>query len=380
MKILSFAIQFPNAVEPGSGINIKNLMLAMNKTANIKRTVIAPVPHCPRLRKITDRYQAYERLDESYMVDDIEIHHPRYVDYPYEFLNNEIKSIIKSIDENDLACQSSSFDLIEAQSLYPDALIAHHYAEKYNKPLLLTARGDDVHFWMDIKKHRDKIFSAIDYASKLICISGCLKDELTHHGISDNKLSIIPNGLDQDTFNLNVEANPLREKYYLSVGELSISKGQHVILDAFASLLKKRLIIVGDGEQRRALKQRAKDLGIAGRVQFIKYLDQSKLAEFYKGATATIHMSDMESMPSVINEALACGSPIITTNVGDIADIINDENGFLLDAQDDYLLVRAVEKLKHKDYDQNTIAKSSMTNNWQDTAQSNINIINEILS
>lgn len=380
MKILSFAYQYPNSVNPGSGINIKNLMTAVDRNADIERNIIAPVPHCPRLRKFTDRYQAYEELEESYVAESLEIHHPKYINYPYEFLKNPITAMIEAIEAHPVSENMDNFDIYEAQSLYPDALLAHYFATKHNKPLILTARGDDVNYWLGVKKLQNKIIAAIDYAEKVICISPSLMEELINFGIPKEKLALIPNGLDQECFNLDVEANPLREKYYLSVGELTIDKGHHVILDAFDSLLKERLIIVGSGEQRRDLKRRAKDLGIAGRVQFIKYLNQPKLAEFYRGATATIHMSSMESMPSVISEALSCGSPVISTNIGDIGNIITDKNGFLLDEQDDYLLVRAIEKLRNIKYDENVVSNSVKGKSWDNVANEHMTLFKEFLS
>jgi glycosyltransferase involved in cell wall biosynthesis len=175
--------------------------------------------------------------------------------------------------------------------------------------------------------------------------------------------------LHNDHFNLSAPVNPLREKYFLSVGRLTMEKAHHVTLNAFAGIKKERLIIVGDGDQRRALKKQAQDLGIKGRVQFIKHLEQSKLAEFYAGATATILMAYDEGMANTIHESLATGTPVIAPDVGDLDKIINQKNGILLEDNDDYQLMTAIKNIKKIDYDREEISNSLSYENWQEIAQ-----------
>ncbi|MDG1859770.1 MAG: glycosyltransferase, partial [Emcibacteraceae bacterium] len=133
-------------------------------------------------------------------------------------------------------------------------------------------------------------------------------------------------------------------------------------------------IIVGDGDQRRDLKKQAQDLGIKRRVQFIKHLEQSKLAEFYAGATATISMAYDEGMTNTIHESLATGTPVIVPNVGDIENIVNSENGILLKDNNDYQLINAIKKIKKTDYNRDEISKSLNYDSWQKTAQNILKI------
>ena len=191
---------------------------------------------------------------------------------------------------------------------------------------------------------------------------------------------MIYNGVDPECFNTKAEINPLREEYYLTVGNLVPLKGHHITLNTFFEMPKQRLIMVGNGEQRYDLKKQAKDLGILGRVQMIKHLDQKKLAEFYAGATASILMSSMEGMPNVVLESLAVGTPVVATNVGGIPEVINDQNGILLKERDEHNLLNALGKIKNMKWDREKIAETVKDFRWHDVAEKQYSIYLDAIS
>lgn len=367
MKILTLTTLYPNDLQPRHGIFVKNRLQAMDALDDFNRTVIAPLPHNPHLRKFTNKYKFYEDIAAHEVIDGINIYHPRYYTIPGGYFVDNAASMAKAAEEAILN-ENIDFDLVDGQYLYPDGIAAYKVANDHNKPLVLTARGSDVNYWMEDKKARTQILEAIEYSSKVICVSDDLKQSLIHYGVPEHKLIVIANGIDPIIFNADVSANPLREKYYLSVGNLTGLKGHHITLNAFSELPKKRLIIVGDGEQRRALKSQAKELGIQGRVQFIKYLDQKKLGEFYAGATATILMSSMEGMPNVVLESLACGTPVIASDVGGVSEILNEDNGILMDSRDEYSLIDAIDKIVELKKSRSEIADTVKDYRWSKVA------------
>ncbi|MBL4601333.1 MAG: glycosyltransferase [Emcibacteraceae bacterium] len=303
-------------------------------------------------------------------LDGIDIYHPKYFTLPGMGFFDNASSMAKAAEEiiDDIYPDGEKFDVVDGQYLYPDGVAAYHFARSHNKPLVLTARGSDVNFWMENTKAKKRILEAIDYAQKVICVSDALKTALVKHGVDEKKITVIVNGIDPDIFNSEVKTNPLREKYYISVGNLIPLKGHHITLDAFFELSKERLIIVGDGEQKSNLKKQAKNLGINGRVQFINHLDQHKLAEFYAGATATILMSSMEGMPNVVLESLAVGTPVIAPNVGGVAEVLNASNGILLSGRYEYELINAIDKIGGLNKSRNDISQTVNNYRWSDVA------------
>ena len=382
MDVLTITTLYPNELEPRHGIFIKNRLLALDKLEGFKRKVIAPVPHCPPLRKIFKKYQKYEALPDYENQDGIDVYHPKYMTLPGGHFFDNSGSMAKAAEEviEQIYDDQNSFDLVDGQFLYPDGVAASLVAKAHQKPLILTARGSDVNYWMEDKKAREKILQTIDYAFKVICVSKALKDALLSYGVDEQKLVVIYNGVDPECFNTKVEINPLREEYYLTVGNLVPLKGHHITLNTFFEMPKQRLIMVGNGEQRYDLKKQAKDLGILGRVQMIKHLDQKKLAEFYAGATASILMSSMEGMPNVVLESLAVGTPVVATNVGGIPEVINDQNGILLKERDEHNLLNALGKIKNMKWDREKIAETVKDFRWHDVAEKQYSIYLDAIS
>ena len=123
------------------------------------------------------------------------------------------------------------------------------------------------------------------------------------------------------------------------IGRLSPEKNIGLILKAVARVaeLDWSLQIIGDGEEREALKKLAEDLGIQKQVQFSGWVDEP-----WKGVTeaaALVLSSYYEGVPLVILEALARGIPVLSSAVGSIPEVIvPGENGYLYPSGDDAML------------------------------------------
>ncbi|HPF47614.1 MAG: glycosyltransferase [Alphaproteobacteria bacterium] len=370
MEILTLTTLYPNILQPRHGIFVKNRLCAMDAIEGFRRKVIAPVPHFPMMEIMSERYRLYEQMPFHEIQGNIDIFHPKYFTLPGLSFFDNATSMANAAENilGDLYPGGDDFDLVDGQYLYPDGVAAFKLAKNHNKPLILTARGSDVNYWMDNKKARQKILEAIDYSSNVICVSDALKQSLIDYGVDENKITVIINGVDPSVFNTSVEANPLREDYFLSVGNLIPLKGHNITLNAFFDLSKTRLIIIGDGVERQNLKKQAENLGIKGRVQFIKHVDQNKLAEFYAGAKATILMSSMEGMPNVVLESLATGTPVIACDVGGVSEVLNEQNGFLLDERSEYALSNAVKSLENLVKSRDDIAETVKDFRWDNVA------------
>ena len=115
-------------------------------------------------------------------------------------------------------------------------------------------------------------------------------------------------------------------KLVLFVGRLEGQKNPLLMIDSFRQLYqldrRARLLIVGDGMLRDEVKERADKYGISHRVEFINPLPQNKLAHFMRISDALILTSAFEGMPRSVLEALACGLPVVTTDVGEVRRVV----------------------------------------------------------
>ncbi len=381
MDILTVTTLYPNQQQPRHGIFVKNRLAAMDNIKDFNRKVIAPVAQNSLVSKFSDRFKIYDKIPPYEDQDSIDVYHPKYLTLPgikiFDNATSMAKAAINIID--DIYLKNSSFDIVDGQYLYPDGVAAYQIAKNYNKPLVLTARGSDVNFWMSKPKVRQQILKSIDYASKVICVSAALKQSLMSYGVDEAKLSVIINGIDPEYFNPQIKANPLREIYFLSVGNLIALKGHNIILDAISELRSARLIIIGDGPEKKSLKSQVNEFGIRDRVQFISHLDQKKLGEFYAGATATILMSSMEGMPNVLLESLATGTPVIATNVGGVSEVVLATNGITLERRNAYDLVEAIKKITKLNQTRQQISDTVKDYRWSNVAKAQHDLYRDLL-
>jgi teichuronic acid biosynthesis glycosyltransferase TuaC len=371
MNVLTVTTLYPNQIQPRHGIFVKSRLAEIDKLENFSRKTIVPIPHFPFIGLVSNRYRLYNKIPSREIQDGVPVYHPRYFTLPGVKLFDNAASIAKSADKliSELYSEGTLFDLVDGQFLYPDGVAAYKLANKYNKPLVLTAPGSDVNYWMTIKKARKQILKAIDYSSKVICVSRALKAKLITYGVSEDKIVVILNGINSQIFNTNVAPNPTQDGYFLSVGNLVPLKGHDLTLKAFADLPDEKLIIVGDGELKQQLVSQAQNLGLSNRVQFINYLPQEKLAELYAGAKATILMSSMEGMPNVILESLGVGTPVIASNVGGISEIVTNKNGIILNDRCADTLIKAIKEFSKFNGTKAQIANTISELKWDTIAK-----------
>lgn len=112
------------------------------------------------------------------------------------------------------------------------------------------------------------------------------------------------------------------------------------------------LVVVGDGPDAGPLRTLGHDL-LGERVRFLGWVsEQTRLAELYRSADALVLPSLHEGFPTVVGESLACGTPVIATDVGGIREVVHDgKSGRLIPPEDDAALTRALEEVVRRPED-----------------------------
>jgi len=117
-----------------------------------------------------------------------------------------------------------------------------------------------------------------------------------------------------------------RAQWVLYAGRLQPQKAPERLLDAYARLRVLRpntaLLIVGSGNLRESVERRIDELGLRANVCLIPPVPQRTLVRFYQAADVLALTSDFEGMPMGVLEALACGLPVVTTRVGEVARVV----------------------------------------------------------
>ena len=193
-----------------------------------------------------------------------------------------------------------------------------------------------------------KIHTMPDY---ITAISSYLKNRAIKLGVAENKISIIPNGVDLqlvESYKLKVVSRvPHR---IVCVARLSSEKGLEYLLDALPLIKREfsdaHLVLVGGGILENNLKSQAKQLGILDSVFFLGAQPHEKAIEEMRQAEVFVCPSLAEGLGIVFIEAQALGVPVIGTNVGGIPDVIRDgETGLLVPPRDSRAIADAVIKV-----------------------------------
>lgn len=166
----------------------------------------------------------------------------------------------------------------------------------------------------------------LDRADRVITVSSGVRDELAAlYRLHGHVPHVLTNGVDADFFAATPPVR--REREVLYVGRLGWRKGLHRLLEAFARLpqgLARRLVLVGEGPLRRDLLSRARALGIADRLELTGFLDREGVRAHLARAAVAVNPADYESGPLTLLEAMAAGTPVVTTRTGLVAEFGED--------------------------------------------------------
>ncbi|OGO43028.1 MAG: hypothetical protein A2Z05_05180 [Chloroflexi bacterium RBG_16_60_22] len=167
---------------------------------------------------------------------------------------------------------------------------------------------------------------------------------IRYYGASPDRVSVVPCGVNLETFR-PVDREAARQKLGLSddkillfVGRIDPLKGADRLLRALPRLgntSSLKLVIIGGDEYSRneveKLRKLAAGLGIADRVTFQGIVKQDRLPYFYSAADVCVVPSYYESFGLVALESLACGTPVVASDVGDLRNIIRPgETGYVV--------------------------------------------------
>jgi glycosyltransferase involved in cell wall biosynthesis len=132
----------------------------------------------------------------------------------------------------------------------------------------------------------------------------------------------------------------------LGVGRFVPIKNMPLLIEAFATVARANrdahLVLIGEGPEEASLKAHADRLGIASRVTFAGYVAQDDLAPYYRSADLFVLSSDFDNSPNVVLEAMACGVPVVATDVGGVAAYVDAAGGELVGRRDAPALADAI--------------------------------------
>jgi glycosyltransferase involved in cell wall biosynthesis len=170
-------------------------------------------------------------------------------------------------------------------------------------------------------------------ADAVVVNSKAVEVELEARNLEIPQMAVIPNGVDLRLY--RPPRKPFEGEYILFVGRLTAQKGVQVLLRAFGVVLRKlpeaQLVIVGDGELELQILRAVRTLGFPHRVKFAGWQTGTSLLRLYQRSQVVVIPSYYEPFGIVALEAMACGRPVIVSQVGGLAEIVADrQQGFVV--------------------------------------------------
>jgi 1,2-diacylglycerol 3-alpha-glucosyltransferase len=242
---------------------------------------------------------------------------------------------------------------------YPASWRAAHWAKHHRIPFLLWIESTSLdrrtrNFFVEKMK-----LHFLDLCTGFIVPGRASTEYLRLLGVSEDRIVVAPNAIDIDLFQnaaarTRHEAGRLREtlrlpaRYFLDVGRLVEAKGAFDLIDAYAKLSgvvrnQISLLFLGDGVDREALTARSRAIS-PGLIEFRGFVQRDDLPAYYALAEALVFPTHSDTWGFVVNEAMACGTPVIASDVaGCVPDLVqNFETGLLVPCQDSDSLAKSL--------------------------------------
>lgn len=329
ISLLTYTSLYPNPCEPRRGIFVEQRLLRLIASGRVSATVVAPVAWSPRWGSVFDGASGQARIPCVAERNGLQVHYPRFVSVPglSGWANPVLMAHASRSTIDRLRRQSGDFDIIDAQYFYPDGVAGAILGRWLSKPVTITARGTDVNYFSTRFVPRGWIRWAATQSAAIFTVSEALKDTLLGLGIPEGRIIVTPNGVDLDLFSPGDRDHSRRSlalngTVLLSIGNLVPEKGHDLVIKALAHIEHAQLVIVGAGPAREPLRALSERIGVADRIRWVEYVPQRELPNYYTAADATVLASTREGMPNVLLESMACGTPVIASNVGGVAEIV----------------------------------------------------------
>jgi glycosyltransferase involved in cell wall biosynthesis len=251
-----------------------------------------------------------------------------------------------------IPCKSQfDFATVKAIAQYVrdhDIDVVHSHKYKTTFHALLARRRQSFalvstyHNWLKDSRSL-KLYAAIDkllarFCDAAIGVSAAVSQELAHF-VPEKRVFHIENGVDCARFSPPLARADAQRALRLGlgarpvvgfVGRLTAQKGVNDLIDAMGivqSAIAADVLIVGDGEERVALEQRAAAAAFGDRIRFLG--SRSDTPALYGAMDLLVLPSSVEAFPMVLIEAMACEVPVVGTPVGDVPRIITPETGWI---------------------------------------------------
>ena len=393
MKIVTITTLFPFANNPKNGIFIETRLRQLQQYfPDVEAKVIAPVPYFPFKNSYFGTYAEFAKAPYHEKRFGLDVYHPRYLVIPKIGMTLTPHTLAYSITRQakQLIASGYDFDLIDGHYFYPDGVAIEQVAKKLNKPFTVTARGTDINLIPQFAKPKQQIQQVLQRADHTMAVCEALRQSMIELGADPENVSTLRNGVDLNLFAYQDKLSqpqlrarlslPQQGSIVMSTGHLIERKGHHLVIEAIQALPDITLLIAGSGPDENKLHKLVQELDLASRVLFLGSLSQQELAQYYAAADISVLASSREGWANVLLESMACGTPVVATNIWGTPEVVKSHQAGVLVERNVSDIQRGISHLlTHlpKRFDTRQYAEQFT---WQSTSEDQYSIFNAILN
>ncbi len=394
-RIVVFSSLYPSRVRPNAGVFIRERM--SNVARHCALVVVSPVPWFPLqglIRKYRPGYRPQPELVEEQ--NGITVYFPRFLALP---------GLGRALDGFSMAICSLpvllnlkrklAINLIDAHFAYPDGYAASCLGRWLNLPVTVTLRGTELPL-SKIPARRQRMLTALSRAARVFSVSESLKGHVVSLGADPAKILVVGNGVDtakffqidkvqaRNAFNIAADAQVL-----ISVGGLVDRKGFHRILEILPDLKNKHsrllYLIVGgaspEGDISARLAAQIEALGLSTDVRFLGAMASDRLHKVLSAADIFVLATANEGWANVFLEAMDCGLPVVTTDVGGNREVVSTSDlGMIVRFGDRQALLDAVDSALSADWNREAIIEYARQHSWDGRVEILLSEFNKLVN
>jgi glycosyltransferase involved in cell wall biosynthesis len=286
----------------------------------------------------------------------------------------------------------ATFNILPAGLRMPCVTTVHDVMWLANPQLCNSSRFG----WIERAFHAHGIGRALRRSAAIATVSRASRDEIvawapaaaerifvTRSGVSPDFRPVDPApGL------LTALGLPPGRKFVLTVGQYAPYKNHEGALRAFALAFRDRddidlVYVQRMGRRVQRLLQLADELGLAGRVRLLRSIGREDMVQLYSAATLLLHPSFCEGFGNPLAEAMACGCPVVTSNVSAMPEVTSGAAS-LADPHDPATFAAALRRIVDDPREANAMRERGLARaaelSWQDFAAANLEIYREVLA
>jgi glycosyltransferase involved in cell wall biosynthesis len=327
--------------------------------------------------------------------DGLTVYHPRFLSLPrYGKFLDGVLYFLSLISFVAGLRRRFSFEVIDAHFAYPDGMAATLLAKLFRRPVVVTLRGSIVRL-AGYRLHRPQLRWVLRHADRLIAVSDALRGVAESIIHDTDRIRVIPNGVDASVFAPMERAEarrlcglPAEGPILVTVAGIYEGKGQLDVIESLPVLTRRYpgLLYVMVGTSRpgesylRRLEERVRQLGLGPHVRLAGTRPHAELVQWFSSADVSVLATRSEGWPNVLLESLACGTPVVASDVGGVPEIVRDGlDGILFPATDTAALTEALCRALGGDWDRDALARRARRFDWNETVEQALDELNRAL-